>query len=662
MSKSARVLRNIAALLLGQLGTWSASFILTLVVPSYLGARLYGLSSFVGTYASFFGLGVALGTGTFLTWRIAREPSDASKLLVNTLVMQVPLWAFWSIIAFALMPLVDGSALARQLIIISLTAMLFASLSSTCISALCGFQIMRVPAFIGVATAFAEVAYSIVLVRVHASLATFVTLYAINQFGNFAVMLIYTHRRIPLHAKVDVHLWPRIVAGSAPFFAWAVVLIFYWQVDIIMLKTMAGDTVVGWYSLASRLIGIPAFLPSIVVAATLPALSRERNTDSAYFRTLASRAIRLICAVNIPCSVGIIMLAPQATSLLHFPASFSDLSPLIIILSINMPIVALDMVLATVLTAMGRQNAWTCVGIVAAVLNPVVNLWAIPFTQHMFGNGAIGASLTTIQSEVIMFLGAMLLRPKSIFTRWDVWYIVRCLIAAAIMIPAVKAFETSTSNVSLILAAAYGGLIYILACYALRVLTEDDFKSAVSLVTSRLGMGDISGSNLDKIFERLAVASVRTAAHRRMSFARSTLSRPLGRVSRPLTHAWTAVVSQPLSRSTLRSEGTTSRYRNLYGWVTRFLAASSDDAGGEHYRQARVDAVPNDWRRHESVPETSTSSTRSSDVVEDVHRDEVLTTQPREIERAPIPLLPLHPLTLEASTSSEATHATANNR
>lgn len=541
MSKNGRVLRNIFALLIGQVGTWSATFILTLVVPSYLGAQYYGLYSFVGTYAGFFGLGIALGTGTFLTWRIAREPSGASRLLINTLVMQLPLWLFWSSIAVLVLPLMDSSTLTRTLTIFSLITILLATLSSTCIAALSGFQIMRVPAFISVATALAGAAGAVVCVHLHVSIVAFVVVGAASSAANLVGLLIYTNRKIPLRARISLALWPKLVVGGLPFFAWSVVLLFYWQVDIIMLKVMVGDTVIGWYAVANRVISIPAFLPNIVVTAILPALSRERTADSPHFRALASRAIRLVTAVNIPASIGIIMLSGHVTSLLHFPGSFGQLAPLIVILSINMPIVALDMILGTILVSIGRQTAWTCVGVAAGLLNPLVNLWAIPYTQHMFGDGAIGASLTTIQSEVIMLAGALILRPKNIFTRWDMFYIFRCLVAAAIMVPAVQVFTNSSSNVALIASVGYGVLIYALACYALQVLSKEDLQGAVNVVAAKLGLGGLSRSQVGDMMGQLGLAAAQERLRGRLVRVRASMSRPLRTISQPLMRASTSV-------------------------------------------------------------------------------------------------------------------------
>src|SRR5690348_8691846 len=143
-----RVIRNILALLANQVGSWLVTFVITLVVPSYLGASVYGLYSFAYSYIGFFALGMQLGIGTYLTWRIAREPEMANRLTFNALLMQAPLGIACSAAALLVLPLIDPDPTTRTLIILVAISTIFSSLTATCVAALAGFQIMRVPALI----------------------------------------------------------------------------------------------------------------------------------------------------------------------------------------------------------------------------------------------------------------------------------------------------------------------------------------------------------------------------------------------------------------------------------------------------------------------------------------------------------------------------------
>src|SRR5262249_12714204 len=136
-----RVVRNIIALFINQVGTWLITLVLTIVLPTYLGVNNFGLYSFALAFVGFFALGMRLGTGTYLTWRIPREPEVAGRLPFNTLLVQLPLILACSAAAIIILPFIDPNPLALQVMLIVLIASSISSISGTLSSALTGLQI-----------------------------------------------------------------------------------------------------------------------------------------------------------------------------------------------------------------------------------------------------------------------------------------------------------------------------------------------------------------------------------------------------------------------------------------------------------------------------------------------------------------------------------------
>src|SRR5690242_3185309 len=143
-----RVVRNIIALFINQVGNWIITLVLTIALPRYLGVNEFGLYSFALAFVGFFALGMKLGTGTYLSWRIPREPEMAGRLTFNTLLLQLPLILVCSAVAIIVVPLLDDSPLMLQVTLLLLLATSIASLSATLSSGLTGLQIMKIPAFI----------------------------------------------------------------------------------------------------------------------------------------------------------------------------------------------------------------------------------------------------------------------------------------------------------------------------------------------------------------------------------------------------------------------------------------------------------------------------------------------------------------------------------
>src|SRR5215467_10367459 len=252
MNRHVKVIRNILALLINQVGTWTITFVLTLLVPPYLGVKMYGAYAFLVTYTGLFSILIALGTGTYLTWHIAREPEEASRLTVNTLALQVQLGILCAIMCLLILPSIDRDPLLLRLGALMITSTILSSLCATCVAALGGLQNMRIPAMITLATMTVGAGGAVMCVVLHQNILVMVSAALVVQVLGTAALLTYTHRVIHLRSRIQPTLWPGIVKGGMPFFTWSAVLLFYGQIDIPMLKVMAGDSAVGWYSVALR--------------------------------------------------------------------------------------------------------------------------------------------------------------------------------------------------------------------------------------------------------------------------------------------------------------------------------------------------------------------------------------------------------------------------
>jgi hypothetical protein len=94
------------------------------------------------------------------------------------------------------------------------------------------------------------------------------------------------------------------------------------------------------------------------------------------------------------------------------------------------------------------------------------------------GNGAVGASLVTIVTEIVMFGGAMLLIPRHLIEPRVIWDAARIFLAGGAIVVAGSALLPA----ALALAIAGGALAYVVTVVVLRAFTLDDLR----LILSRL--------------------------------------------------------------------------------------------------------------------------------------------------------------------------------
>jgi hypothetical protein len=70
-----------------------------------------------------------------------------------------------------------------------------------------------------------------------------------------------------------------------------------------------------------------------------------------------------------------------------------------------------------VLISMNRQAAWTWVMAGTTVINPLFNLALIPLTQNIWHNGAIGASISLLLTELVCIGAGYVMIGRVIFDR-----------------------------------------------------------------------------------------------------------------------------------------------------------------------------------------------------------------------------------------------------
>jgi O-antigen/teichoic acid export membrane protein len=190
---------------------------------------------------------------------------------------------------------------------------------------------------------------------------------------------------------------------------------------------------------------------------------------------LANRAARIAVLVATPAAVGIALVAAPFLTLLYGD-EFQRSVPLLQILAIHIPIVSLDIVLGSVVMAADRQRQWVVISVIATIFNPLLNLVAIPQSQRLFDNGAIGAAVVTVLTEAILLVGGIALRPKGVLDRTTVNGLLRIVLASSAMIPVVLLVRTAPLAVQI----GAGAVTYVLASLLLRTVSVEEVRGWMS--------------------------------------------------------------------------------------------------------------------------------------------------------------------------------------
>ena len=475
-----RIRRNIMWLLLSQGATWIVAIVTTIFVPQLLGEQLFGELAFVAAYAAIFELVAIFGTGSYLVKSIARAPSLRGSLLYNALLLKIVTAVIVSaaaiVIGFAL-----GFPRERMtLVIVFSVGIVLGTMINAVTAGLHGTQDMGRPAFWDVVRKYLAAALGIAVLLAGGGPTAYAIAGVCAAILPLGAMTLALRQDLAASGGLDLAVWRRLTIGGAPFFALAALNLLQGSIDVPMLESLAGTESVGWYTLALRWVSMPGMLAAVIATAFFPALSAQGATLNQAFSSMANRCLHFVALITIPAGVGIALIADQFIEFLY-GSDFREAVPLMRLLSIEVPVAGINVVIGVAIVAADRQRQWLTVAAVAALFNPAANLVAIPWAVERFGNGAIGAALTTVITEMIMLTGAMRLRPSGVAGNELLRVIGRIVLAGAAMVPIYLLLADISWPVAIVAAAA----TYVGCALALRTVNFADLRELRGLLLRR---------------------------------------------------------------------------------------------------------------------------------------------------------------------------------
>lgn len=471
MPNPTQLMRSVLTFGLAQMLSWVGAAALAVLLPRYLGDVNLGKFAFAFAFTQLVGLVADLGTATYLAKEIARDRTQAASLVANALTMRVPLSLAAAAVAVAGVHLAGYDEITRQLVYILCLGIVLNAVGNVMFGALQGFQQMKALAGFSLATKLGYAALVAAFLLGGAGPVEVGIAWVVSLMFGLAVAGLALRRLIRLTPSVHWRAWHSILLGGLPFFVWQAALMVYGQVDAVELSLLTHDAVVGWYAAAYRIVTIPIFLPTIIMTVVFPALSATSSSPAA-FNAIARRSLHAVALLCIPMALGIMLLSDKLIGLLSYPDSFTNSIIPIVLLAVHIPLVGMDMVIGTVLNTRDRQKQWAMTAIAAAVLNPLLNIVAIGFTQTVYNNGAIGAAFTTTLTEVFMLTVGLRLLPHGVFDRTTAISVLKCATAGLSMAIAVW----TVRDLPLVAPVLVGALVYGASAVVLGAVSLNDLR------------------------------------------------------------------------------------------------------------------------------------------------------------------------------------------
>ena len=465
------IAKNTTAMMGSQLITWASSFVLMIFLPRYLGAEEFGRLYFAVSITGLMGSVTSLGIGEYLVKEVARDRSKVSSFFANAAALRVVAWVISFLIVIVYVRMTIDSSETLLLVILVGCGVILGSLADLGYRVFQSFECMqyRSAAVIVQQVSAAAICVSLLLLGFGATaIAATGILTSAMAFG---VVLLVLPRVVPIDWAITTRAWPGLLRGSFPFFISAGLSFLYYRIDVMMLSAMTSDKVVGWYGAPYRLFDTFSFFPSIIGTAVFPIMARLWQDSKEDLAWTAQKALNITIIVAIPFAVILLLCAKQIVSLMFGLAQFSNSVILLQILAASLPVLYIDFVFGTLLVTIDRQRYAPVIAAVALVFNVVLNYFFIPYFQQTYGNGAIGAAITTLLTELAVSGMFFSLLPAGFFNYTNLHIALKSALAGCIMGLAVWLLEPWLQYwylISLLGVGIYVGVLFLTKAFSKR--------------------------------------------------------------------------------------------------------------------------------------------------------------------------------------------------
>ena len=488
-STTRNVARNTLIMFGAQILTFGLTFIWTVVIQHKLGdanvGRLFTAQSLAWIGMVFMDAGVA----TYLAKQVARERGNTTRLLgtayalraISTMVVYAAILCIAHILGY------DG---ATQIAAVLVGASVMAgSFTQATAAGFQGHEEMKWPALGNIAEKLTITTVTVILLFAGYGLLAVASVMLVGALANLAVVGILAWRRGWVKIQFNFPLMKSLLAGGAPFFLWASFGVIYQRNSALQLAALTDPATTGHFGAATRMYETLSFVLYIFQTAVLPVLSRTFVQSTDQMQRTARRSFELIIMAALPIGAGVTLLSPQIIDLVTERSQFVGSIVPLRILGISLLPLYVDMILAMILISVDKQKQWGYVAVFAAVINPVLNWLLITWTDARYHNGAIGAAIVTLFTEVMIFFFYIFLIPRDILNRGTVITAGKFIVATAgmglslwLMLPVFNAYSPNggTGKVGaaavLIMSSVGGACIYLGLAWLLRAVGADDIR------------------------------------------------------------------------------------------------------------------------------------------------------------------------------------------
>jgi O-antigen/teichoic acid export membrane protein len=410
-----------------------SQFIFPLITFPYasriLGPRGIGAVNFIDSLTQYFLLFAALGVPIYGVREIAKvkdERDALNKTFSEIFIIHICSTGIFSVLYIGLILLIPMLHAQLDLVFIGLLILAFGFLSLEWF-----FQGMEKFSYITKRTLLVRVS-SIFLLFIFLKpgsqpfvyYAVLSTVYVFTGIINFFSFRNYVSI-VTKDLNFKKHIKPlSIILGST------LAISVYIYMDNVILGFIKGESAVGYYSTAIRIVKIPFAFITAISAVMIPRISQAfKNGQIDSVRSLIDRSFNFICIVGIPIAFGIFVCSEFLIRTFAGEGFLNAITPLRILTPVILLVGMSNICGIQLLTPFGKEKLLLKAVLGGMLFSLVANFCLIPFFSF------IGAAITNVLTETIVTLLTFFAVKKYIKISFDKRIFLQCFLGSAFFFP-----------------------------------------------------------------------------------------------------------------------------------------------------------------------------------------------------------------------------------
>ena len=464
LSTVQRVAKNTSIIIVGNVIFRIISLFVIIYLARYLGTAEFGKYSFVFAYLAFFGILTDLGLNTILVREMSRNSAITPKLIGNAYIIRWILTVFAIVLSIAVITLMSYPADTTTYIYIAAFILLFQSFTGFYSTI---FQTnLRMEYDIFGKLIFRVLSAGLILCIIFAK-GTLLHIMIALIFSEMVKTLIsysFSRKFVKPQFTIDFGLWKYLFKEALPLALSSVILVIYYQIDMVMLSIMQGDVAVGIYSAAHKLFDPLLLIPNALMMSLFPIMSEAFKTSNDRLIKSYRLSLKYLLIIALPIAIGITLVADKVI-LLIYGAEFANSTTVLQILIWGLLFIFPNSIMLNLLISIDKQKLHTYSMGLCVIANVTLNLLLIPILSYN------GAAIATLVTNVVLLIASFYFISRYLQVTPIHKMVIKPIISGLLM--GVFVYYFIDISIFLLIPLAVG--VYLVALLALKTFSKEDF-------------------------------------------------------------------------------------------------------------------------------------------------------------------------------------------